>query len=202
MSGREKRASRNRAGLRALCQIAIGEFCHFPLGFSFVCAYFDFSRWIIGSSWPLTVRGVITCDLSCYCSAQRMPPTPSGEAVWVQDSLCQANLHKAMGVHSGPIKAEWTHFLCLGYQVGGLWQGRDCEPRTVGRTCNGWSDPLQTPLMNESVSTQGRPLGSSCRSQSTFLLMAWMDSQNMLIEFAERVSGYVGWQDLDLERSQ
>lgn len=42
MSGREKRASRNRAGLRALCQIATGEFCYFLLGCSFVCAYFDF----------------------------------------------------------------------------------------------------------------------------------------------------------------
>lgn len=32
LSGRERRAPRNRAGLRALCQIATDEFCHFLLG--------------------------------------------------------------------------------------------------------------------------------------------------------------------------
>lgn len=49
---------------------------------------------------------------------------------------------------------------------------------------------------------EGRPPGLCCRLQSTFLLMAWMGSQNTLIKFAERVSGYAGWQDQDLERSQ
>lgn len=69
---KEKEGVTKQGRTAALCPLAIDEFCYFSVRLLCCVCIFQFLRWIIGSSWPLRVLGVITGDLSCYCNSQLM----------------------------------------------------------------------------------------------------------------------------------